>query len=885
MATAWFAMSVVSALQWCSWLVLSFGLSAAQDFSGIVLLQVTAHIEKSPQAWAKKRRRKQHVSLPEVDMPLDIESVTPPDVSTLGGNEVIIKVTGASNKSPGECVVDASSNGWSSVFRETAQAVRSGPDSFSCQMPRLMDEGLVSLTLTFSDGTSATTTVNYVSPLAASFSDIPFFGAKEATLLVHTNVLGSLASDGLFEVHITSSCLKGARASGLVFPVNASRRQKIQIPFESPQARCHEEVTVDLRSQGRSIAQNTVKLIQVPDARRGQVAVDAKRRGLKVDGRPFMPISWFVSLEHGMQAALLALRDTAERGANSVMVYNIIPPRENSKSRGVTEPVARTVLDTAAMLGIKVHVYLLDLADRLTDCYGCDPSKEDGERSDEWQYLADVVTALREHPAILSWYVADDMSGTELPLVYKFIKDLDPYHLISVSVAFPRDANRDQYVRGADIVMAENYPIDGDASYRLMDVVNHWPTRFMPALSCGRAWSQEEDGAIISRAMFRTQFYHSLIAGATGEIWFRYHNPRGWNNPGMPLLEVSSDLSRELLEIVPSVLTAGDWDEETAMPPVKVSARHQDGSLASSKEDMRGRAFRESSGCVTLLVANGRNEPMQAVVQFAPGSPGIFDDTTKYTEAIFPFEMSSMEGRRVSVCNGSLSEWLPAWGVQAFRFNGTSRCAASMPPAWPRKLRVFMQEHGVGIDHSSSSSRNENLLVNPSFEVYSTFAAVPDGWKCRMGETQKELPDASCFADTTVAHDGRHSGRFVTGANPFQFRMQPSTWMNAESLEGKLESGTYSGSVWATADGPMDLIAVHLRPTSLGDHEEVLAQIPLTSEWKRLEFNFTVEEKVRSQKDSPAPHAVGVEVAFKVTQPGVVWLDDAELHRNNYGKA
>merc|ERR1719410_2427546 len=127
----------------------------------------------------------------------------------------------------------------------------------------------------------------------------------------------------------------------------------------------------------------------------------------------------------------------------------------------------------------------------------------------------------------------------------------------------PRQQSQEKYVTGADIIMTETYPSDGDATYRIMMTSNHWPTLFKPSITCGRAWTLEEDGFVISREVFRSQLYHAVIGGATGEIWFRYHEAKGWNNPGVPLLEESGNVARELLEIVPTVINSGVWDQDT----------------------------------------------------------------------------------------------------------------------------------------------------------------------------------------------------------------------------------------------------------------------------------------------------------------------------------
>merc|ERR550525_180165 len=108
--------------------------------------------------------------------------------------------------------------------------------------------------------------------------------------------------------------------------------------------------------------------------------------------------------------------------------------------------------------------------------------------------------------------------------------------------------------------MMEAYHKNVDGTYHSMLAYSHHPVAFMPAIICGRAWTQSEDNGVISRQVFRSQLYHALIGGATGEMWFAYRNADGWNEPGIPLQDAAAEAAGELLDLVPSLLSAGDFD-------------------------------------------------------------------------------------------------------------------------------------------------------------------------------------------------------------------------------------------------------------------------------------------------------------------------------------
>merc|ERR1719343_1375587 len=150
----------------------------------------------------------------------------------------------------------------------------------------------------------------------------------------------------------------------------------------------------------------------------------------------------------------------------------------------------------------------------------------------------------------------------------------------------------------------------------------------------------------------------------------------------------------------------------------------------------------------------------------------------------------------------------------------------------------------------SVEDRRPNLIINPGFETSSTFVSAPDGWYCGMADFPKGQPDSNCFSDTTIKRSGRHSGRFVTGNNPYVFRIRPTTWLNADSYMGTLHEGKYKGSVWAQSDRPLEVMAVRIWAATGADVEspleEVLSTVKLDpsdgNAWEELEFEFELKD-------------------------------------------
>ncbi|KAL1849939.1 hypothetical protein Daus18300_013073 [Diaporthe australafricana] len=83
--------------------------------------------------------------------------------------------------------------------------------------------------------------------------------------------------------------------------------------------------------------------------------------------------------------------------------------------------------------------------------------------------MIEQVTALRTHPSILSWYQSDEPDGKGNPtnstgLAYKTVKELDPYHPISLALNC-ENFYYSEYAAGADIIAPDVYPVSTNTSY------------------------------------------------------------------------------------------------------------------------------------------------------------------------------------------------------------------------------------------------------------------------------------------------------------------------------------------------------------------------------------------------------------------------------------
>jgi len=108
---------------------------------------------------------------------------------------------------------------------------------------------------------------------------------------------------------------------------------------------------------------------------------------------------------------------------------------------------------------MKVHYNLLSVSGG-----GGVSSKIDGlTDSRKRELLINEVNTFKDHPALLAWYIADEPNGNKispdsLVKIYKLIKEIDPWHPVSVVFMAPFLSSL-KYADAMDIVMADPYPV------------------------------------------------------------------------------------------------------------------------------------------------------------------------------------------------------------------------------------------------------------------------------------------------------------------------------------------------------------------------------------------------------------------------------------------
>ena len=484
---------------------------------------------------------------------------------------------------------------------------------------------------------------------------------------------------------------------GLSVKADVPGGKRTRVPLELGQLPvAATQLAAELRDGDTILASATVTIRKFPPAP-NEVKIDYESRGLIVDGLPWFPFGYYC-IYPGSDLA----EEEAPLGFNMSCAYQ-------SEHRPDHFAEIREYLDRCAAVGVKVHYDIREVAQQ--------------EASDaKWAALKQEVEAFRSHPALLTWYLCDEPDGQGIPAArlieaYNFIKNLDPYHPITMVFCVPPKAP--DYVDAMDIMMADPYPIPNgpvttvaDWADRLNRAVGYgMPLWIVPQAFGGGEWWAREPSAREQRCMT----YLALVHDATGIQYFIRRPPIG--NPISPILwGECRRLALETQELAPVLLSTEERPPATCETPgIHLATRRWRGS-------------------VYVIAVNPEDQPCPLSLTIEGGFAG---------EADVLFEM-----RKVPVVGGKLQDAIDGFGTRVYRL-----------PVQPPAEAVTVAQG--------------NLTVNPSFED-SGNVGTPDG--CYVGTGHR---GASLFADSRLAVHGSHSLRLTTpvenqgvGISPFPINLE-----------------------------------------------------------------------------------------------------------------
>jgi len=467
-------------------------------------------------------------------------------------------------------------------------------------------------------------------------------------------------------------------------------KKLLGVPFNIDMAPASYAVTAEIKSSKGTLYKAAAGLI-ILNHKANEVKTDRLTGGLIVNNRIFIPFGFYC---YSTVYPTLPEEEVV-KGFNMISPYQKILP-ETLKER-------KAYMDRCAQLGMKVHYNLLSVSGG-----GGVSSKIEGiSDSEKRDRLISDIKTFMDHPALLTWYISDEPNGNKIPPeqleeVYRTIKEIDPWHPVSVVFMAPFTASG-KYTDALDIVMADPYPVPNGSVSQVGDVTGQLTAEFegrksvwiVPQAFGGGEWWDREP----TIQEMRTMTYQAIVNGARGIQYFIRHglnsfpkSTSAWNECGRMAIEIA--------EITPWLMS----DEKTL--PVKTSSKKV--LISSAVHD----------GQLLIIAVNKENSPQKINISIS-GKP------LNTARVLF-------ENRSLSIYSGTFSDYLPAFGSQVYLIN-------TRPPK------------------KEATPYKGNLIKDPGFEDVSSVGVPASCYAWNEGDR-----GATYFLDTREHFEGNHSLRLVT---------------------------------------------------------------------------------------------------------------------------
>ena len=353
-----------------------------------------------------------------------VTSASPKVLAVEGGTEVVVTGTGFAGDAA-VCRVDPAPGGSTHLINATTPLVNASVASattLSCVAPAVSAPapGLLKVSL---DGgetwVGAGVEIAYAEQVSVALDRRPYVGEASGHLLVRSSI------PGVDALNVTAE-LPCVGASWRWDDVKANADVVLDLDFSALSAEpIHNDMIVTL-SFGETVITKRRRFhrVPVPPTAGGYVQVDHARAGLLVDGDPWIGQGWYVAATSNA-----SWNDSLERLAD-VIVYENAPKGINQGmpyGLSAHPPKAQLAfLDAVHRVGFKV-IYPI-LSGNVSINHG-GPFDD----SDKLEALRASVELVREHPALLGYYVCDDCCSNNHDVslqaqVYAVLKDVDPYH-------------------------------------------------------------------------------------------------------------------------------------------------------------------------------------------------------------------------------------------------------------------------------------------------------------------------------------------------------------------------------------------------------------------------------------------------------------------------
>ena len=244
---------------------------------------------------------------------------------------------------------------------------------------------------------------------------------------------------------------------------------------------------------------------------------------------------------------------------------------------------------------------------------------------DERAYMSRYLHAFKGHPALLAWYIADELDVGHAGSLRERnlqIREADPDHPTYIVLDNPRRPV--DFIEGYDIVGMDPYPVGIVKEYRdwlarvstYPEEAMHWMFGFRPMWQVpqtfnwawSRPWAVAACGAHMpTRAELRNMNWQAIASGANGRV--------GWWFAGMIRNLKQKGKTDEFLRVWSDVKAA--YGEVAEKIPLLLSVESAP-NVVKKPQNISARTWRKD-GVLWLLVVNRTYEPVEGKVELSDG--------------------------------------------------------------------------------------------------------------------------------------------------------------------------------------------------------------------------------------------------------------------------
>ena len=367
-----------------------------------------------------------------------------------------------------------------------------------------------------------------------------------------------------------------AVASEVVTPQAAEFTLRLSLPTLMPGRYV---LTLDLvdKATGARLYQEVHRL-ERPTGPEPKSRIDEHHR-LLVDGKPFFPLGLYLS---DLNEEDLRLQQASP--FNCLMPYGA---------------PTRAQMDLAARAGLKVIYSIKDDYFGTQWCPNTITSPAEEER-----VVRGTLREFREHPALLAWYINDELPLSLLPQLeahQRWVEQEDPNHP-SWAVLY-QVGEVAQYSKTFDVIGADPYPIPDQPASLAAD----WTRTVRTQLGGARAmwmvpqlfrWPEKPRGP--SLAELRSMAWQCITEGATGLVFYSWFEIRADKQvPFDTRWRDMKQVAQEVKDMIPVLLSVDSAPTPKVQAPPSVHW-----------------TVRKHQGAVYLVLVNDSPTPARATVTF-----------------------------------------------------------------------------------------------------------------------------------------------------------------------------------------------------------------------------------------------------------------------------